>query len=323
MITVVFGVPGSGKTFYSVWWIKRRCLEEGDVFFRVRSDVLLITNLNLRLDLDTTEGYVYIQDWAEWKKYMDVDFWKANLSHIRGRKIVMVMDEAQVFFKLHGDDARVLFFLQYHRHLSVDILLITQSPRSLPQKIFELAEYLIEAVPRSVNPFSFASFRYRVLHPFDRSLVLRRFHLKYDPVIFFLYQDMIYKPSEEIEERPRNAFVSYYLLLAFFVLLTVLSIFLFFSRLSSPSLLSPSQSQAQPQAQAEPSGPVQPIDYEDLVVEVPEEKPKPKYEEKPNEGIRLPEQSGFFRIVVGGRADSPKYDEGEPLISGPKIIEIP
>jgi len=324
MISVVYGVPGSGKTYYSVHWIRKRALQEGDIFFRVKENVLLITNL--KLNLDSMENYIYIEGWDGWKKYMDVDFWKANLVYIQGKRIIMVMDEAQVFFKLYGDDARVLFFLQYHRHLSVDILLITQSPKSLPQKVFELAEFLIEAVPKSVNPFSFRAFRYRVLHPFDRDVVLRRFHISHDPVLFHLYSDMVYKPSEDEGEKPNNAFTRYYVLVAGFLFLTFFLMFSFFFRLFSPSV--PSQAQAQAQEKSSHSPVVYSIDYidyEDLIVEVPEEKPKPKDEEKPKEDIKLPDiQPSDFRILVvkpsRARADSPKEDVLNPSV---KVIEIP
>jgi len=322
MITIVYGVPGSGKTYYSVWLIRKKALEEGDIFFRVRKDVILITNL--KLNLDSMDNYIYIEEWEGWKKYMDVDFWKVNLAYIQGKKIMMVMDEAQVFFKLYGDDARVLFFLQYHRHLSVDVLLITQSPKSLPGKVFELAEFLIEAVPKSVNPFAFRAFRYRVLHPFDRDVVLRRFHLPFDSVVFYLYSDMIYKPDEdEGDERPKNVFIHYYFLLSFFLLLTVFLMFSFLSRVFSPS-------SSQAKAQSSPSVSLQSypvLSYEDLITEVEEEKPtvqeKP-LEEKPKskediEDIPLPSE-GAYRIVV--EKDSPKIEE-EPLKPEPKIIYLP
>ncbi len=322
MISVVYGVPGSGKSYYSVWFIKRRCLEEGDIFLRVRQDVLLITNL--KLNLDDTRNYIYIEDIKDFAKYMDVDFWRSNFVWLQGRKVYIVMDEAQLFFYHFKDDPRVMFFLQYHRHLSIDILLITQTPKSLPAKVFELAEFLIESVPRSVNPFSFRAFRYRVLHPFDRDVVLRRFHLAFDPIVFHLYSDMIYKPPEGEEEKPINAFTRYYVLLGSLLLLTVFLMFSFFSRVFSPSStkqLTQTQTQSQSQSQSQ-SMPV--FDYEDLITEEkPKEKPtgKPITEEKPKEDIPIP-FGGSYRIVATKPADSPKNQE-DPLKPEPKIIYLP
>jgi len=222
MISIIYGVPGSGKTYYAVHWIKQRCLEGGDVFYRVRSDVILITNLRLRLDSE--ENYIYLEDFHDFAKYMDVEFWKANLSRVQGKKVYIVMDECQVFFYHYKDDPKVLFYLQYHRHLSHDLLFITQTPKSLPAKVFELAEFLIEAVPKSVNPFAFRGFRYRVVHPFDRSVVLRRFHLAYDRAVFYLYEDMIYRaPESEVQ----NAFVRWGVILGVLAVLFVVAFKLF------------------------------------------------------------------------------------------------
>jgi zona occludens toxin len=314
MISIIYGVPGSGKTYYSVHWIKKRCLEDGDIFLRVRSDVLLITNL--KLNLDASDGYIYIEDIKDFAKYMDVDFWRANFSFLQGKKVYIVMDECQLFFYHYKDDPKVLFFLQYHRHLSVDILFITQTPKSLPVKVFELAEFLVEAVPKSVNPFGWKAFRYRVLHPFDRDIVLRRFHLAFDPVVFYLYHDMVYK-LEEGEGEAKNAFIRYYLLVASLVLLTVFSMFFFLSRIFSPSVPS-----AKAQPSHSPAVQSRVIDYEDLVREVPSSSvPFPSsFEEKPKEDSPKPsEGSYYFVITKPSQSDSPK----DVLNPSPKVVIIP
>ncbi len=332
MITIIYGVPGSGKSYFAVWWIKKRVLEEGDVFFKVRSDRLLITNLKLRLDSD--EGYVYVEDPQELAKYMDVDYWRNNFHLLQGRKVVFVVDECQRFFYFYGNDARTLFFLQYHRHLGMDVLLITQTPKSIPGKVFELCEYVVEAVPRSVNPFGFRAFRYRVLHPFDRSEVLRRFHLPYDPTVFYLYKDMIYSP-EEGDESPSNAYVRYYGMFGGIVVLLLGLIYFFFSNFFSPSgfasKVQPAGSQPSVSSSTVSSSPAKPITYEDLIVEVeekPEEKPKemdysPKPlevpEEKPKEEIK-PKGYGYIAFDRSSRSSG---GSGVDLSSGPKVIILP
>ncbi len=330
MIAIVFGVPGSGKTFFAVSWIKRRALTESDVFFRVRDDVLLISNI--RLNLDSEDNYVYIQDFEDWKKYMDVDFWRANLGFIQGKKIIMVMDEAQAFFQNYKDDHRVLFFLQYHRHLSVDLLLITQTLKSMPQKVIELCEYIVEAVPRSVNPFSPFGFRYRVLHPFDRSIVLRRFHLGFDPVIFHLYSDMIYRMDEE---RPQNAFRMPMFVLASFLLLFVFLFFSFFSTIFSRSQPKLDHSRSSQSASVVPSGGSRDFRYEDLIWDRPLvefkssgssfDAPSNATTSEDDHGSRLvvPSQP-TYRIVVGSsgvRSDG--SNEDKELSDGPKVIYLP
>jgi zona occludens toxin (predicted ATPase) len=64
MISIVYGVPGSGKSYYAVWFIRKTALEEGDIFLRVRSDVILITNL--KLNLDSMDNYIYMEEWEGW-----------------------------------------------------------------------------------------------------------------------------------------------------------------------------------------------------------------------------------------------------------------
>jgi len=335
MISIIYGVPGSGKSYFSVWWIKKRVLEEGDVFFRVRLDRLLITNLKLRLDSE--EGYIYVEDPHELAKYMDVDFWRANLQRVQGKKVVFVLDEAQRFFYFYGSDAKVLYFLQYHRHLGMDVLLITQTPRSIPQKVFELCEYVIESVPRSVNPFGFRAFRYRVLHPLDRSEVLRRFHLPYDPTVFYLYQDMIYSP-EEAEERPSNAYVRYYAMLGGLVVVLVGLIYLFFSNFFSPVSAKSQTADASQTAVSSSTVPTKPITYEDLIVEVPEEKseeklkeldysPKPLDVQQEKHNLDLPKDvsTRYGYIVVEASRSSLSFGSGldVELSSGVKVVELP
>jgi len=320
MITIVYGMPGSGKSYYAVWWIKRRVLQEGDVFYRVRPDRLLITNLKLRLDSE--EGYVYVEEPDDLAKYMDVDFWKANYHLLQGRKVVFVVDECQRFFYFYGSDVRVLFFLQYHRHLGMDILLITQTPKSIPGKVFELCEYVIESVPKSVNPFGFRTFRYRVLHPLDRKEVLRRFHLSFESAVFYLYHDMIYSP-EEGEERVVNAYVKYYVMLVGIIVALVGFLYLFFSSFSSlASRVQPQSSQSVPAVQS--------ITYEDLITEETEEKVeernyvprsetfKRSEEFRVGESGELREPKGYGYIVVGGGGG-----EDIELSSGPRIVELP
>jgi hypothetical protein len=67
-------------------------------------------------------------------------------------------------------------------------------------------------------------FRYRVIHPFDRSVVLRRFHLVYDKTVFYLYEDMIYRAQED---KIQNAFVRWGVILGVLAVLFVVAFQLF------------------------------------------------------------------------------------------------
>jgi hypothetical protein len=311
MITLIFGVPGSGKTYWMTHTIRKKVLRESDVFFRVKEDCLLITNLKLKLD--DPDGYIYIEDWEQWIQFFNVRFWQENLNWWQGKKIWLVMDECQRFFMLAKENPDIWFYLQYHRHFGThNLILATQTPKSIPGKLYELAEYVIEAVPKSVNVFSVAGFRYRVLSPLDKSIVLRRFHLPYDQITFYLYQDMVFKEDEEM--KPQNAFIKP---LAFIVLALVgifISLHVFFSGFS------PKKTQAQTQATqtTQTQATTKPITYEDLIEEVkekPQEPPKRSNEELPIEPS--------FQLVYE-KTTHPKEMESLDLTpKEPKIIYLP
>ncbi len=327
MITLVTGVPGSGKTYFCVHTIKKKCLQESDIFFRVRDDTILITNIRLRLD--DNNNYILIENWEDWFQFFNVNFWQQNLHWWSGKRIWIIMDECQRFFMLAKDNADVYFYLQYHRHFGTHtILLATQTAKSIPGKVYELAEYLIEAVPKSINIFSTLGFRYRVLSPLDKSIVLRRFHLPYDNTIFYLYKDMVFKEEEEM--RPQNAFLKPVAIIFLMFLGVVLSLHLFFSGFTSKT--QPTQTQAQPTT-AQPTtrtSQTQPITYEDLITEEkePHEEPpkqeppkeEPKEEPKPKQPI---ETRGYYYITTQKTPPKTTQESIDLIPKEPKIIYLP
>jgi hypothetical protein len=316
MITLIFGVPGSGKTYWMVHTIKRKALTESDIFFRVRDDTILITNIKLRLDDNT--NYIFVENWEDWFQFFSVNFWNRNLSWWQGKRIFIVMDECQRFFMLAKDNPEVWFYLQYHRHFGTHTLIFaTQTPKSIPAKLYEICEYVIEAVPKSVNIFSLAGFRYRVLNPLDKSLVLRRFHLPYDPVTFYLYSDMVFKEDEEM--RPQNAFLRPVAIMGLTFLGVLISLHLFFSGFGSK--IQPSQTQTNTNTRTVQTQPItyEDLTYEDLIKEelqeIKEEPQEPQEPPKPKE-----EPVSYYHITVERtRAKT----EGIELSTGPKIIYLP
>jgi hypothetical protein len=316
MITLIFGIPGSGKTYWAVHTIRKKCLQESDIFFRVKDDVLLITNLRLRLD--EQEGYIYIENWEDWLRFLNVRFWQENLNWWSGKKVWLIMDECQRFFYLAKENPEVWFYLQYHRHLSHNLIFITQTPKSIPGKLFELCEYLIEAVPKSISITSLFAFRYRVLSPLDKSLVLRRFHLKHDPVTFYLYTDMIYNDDEGL--KPSNAFLRPIAFLGLTVLGVFLSLHLFFSSFGS-------KIQAQVQNTRTTQTQTQKITYEDLINEEPKSKQQ-EPQQKQQEMQEPPKQTDYYTVektpnyYYTVEKTRPKAETIE-LSPGPKIIYLP
>jgi hypothetical protein len=319
MITLVFGVPGSGKTYFMAHTIKKRVLQEGDIFLKVKEDCLLITNLKLRLD--SPEGYVYVDEWENWMQFLNVNFWQQNFAWWKGKRVWIVMDECQRFFAIAKENPEVWFYLQYHRHFGThNLIFATQTPKSIPGKLYELCEFIVEAVPKSVNVFSVAGFRYRVLSPLDKSLVLRRFHLPYDHVTFYLYSDMVFKEDEEM--RPQNAFIKPILISLLALLGLIIALNVFLSGFSKSGLSSKANPNTQTQTQTQ-------ITYEDLITEIKEEQPKepqeppkeePKAIETPLETPRPEEPGGYYYIALEKTRAKAEMDLTP---SEPKVIYLP
>jgi len=321
MITLVFGIPGSGKTYFMVHTIRKKCLEESDIFFKVRDDTILITNIRLRLD--DSQNYVFVENWEDWFHFFNVEYWQNN-NWWHGKRIWFVMDECQRFFAIAKENFHVFYYLQYHRHFGThQIIMATQTPKSIPAKLYELCEFVIEAVPKSINIASSFAFRYRVLSPLDRSLVLRRFHLGFDPITFHLYQDMIFQETEDL--KPTNAFVRPLLYVALAFLFVFASLHVFFFGLSQ-------KIQAQTQAQTQTTQTQANITYEDLIEEEKPHEP-PKQENNPMQAkqgpnpmqeprLLEPKPAGYYYITLEKR--SHRERENIDLVpEGPKIVEIP
>ncbi|MBX0313128.1 MAG: zonular occludens toxin domain-containing protein [Sulfurihydrogenibium sp.] len=150
MLQIIYGVPGSGKSYYAVYNIKK--------FLEKEKNINLISNIeNLKLpheDLDKL-----IQDYGGVDKFFNVDceFWKKDIEI----KKILFVDESQRYFNKRFFSSSVFFFFQYHRHLNCDIYLITQSYKTLPTELVVLSEIVIQAVPSSFRWFK-NSFKYLV-----------------------------------------------------------------------------------------------------------------------------------------------------------------
>jgi zona occludens toxin (predicted ATPase) len=150
MLQIVYGVPGSGKSYYAVYHIKK--------MMDNKMDIHLISNIE-NLKLPHTDLDELIKTYGGIDKFFNVDceFWKQDLE----RKKILFIDEAQRYFNKRFFSPTVFFWFQYHRHLNVDIYLITQSYKTLPTELVVLAEIVIQAVPSSFRWFR-NSFRYLV-----------------------------------------------------------------------------------------------------------------------------------------------------------------
>ncbi len=208
MLQIIYGVPGSGKTYYSVYQIKK--IQEK------RNDIILISNIeNLKLshlDLDAL-----IQKYGGVDKFFNVDceFWKSELE----KKKILFIDEAQRYFNKKFFSSTVFFFFQYHRHLNIDIYLITQSYKILPSELVVLSELVVQAVPSSFRWFN-NSFKYLVkdLETFD---TVDKIDIPFKKDIASLYTSALV-----IEKQKKITYTQKYLIIS--IVIAVISFVSFF-----------------------------------------------------------------------------------------------
>jgi len=226
MLRIVEGVPGSGKTYYAVKYLLDNFVKYDDFFdeYIVRDDVLVISNIeNLKikhLNLDTLVQRFSLE------KFFTVENIEKVQKQYRVKNIVFLIDEAQRYFHRRFFHKDVFYFFQYHRHLGCDIFLITQSYQTLSREIVVLAEYIVRAVPRSRQPFSF------LYHYIDTQTKDKLFSksLRKSQSVFRAYTSM---KVDEIQ-KPQSVFSRYVAIAVFLFVLSISSFFFVLHHFFSP-----------------------------------------------------------------------------------------
>ncbi len=193
MIRIFEGVPGSGKTYAMVHYLRR--FAEWDDFYKewiLKDGVLIISNIEgLRIPhLD----FGKLVDELGLKGVFSEDFIK-SLWDKGYTKIIFAIDEAQRYFYRRYFDEEVFYFFQYHRHYGVDVLLATQDSSTIAKEIRVLAEFIIRAEQRSLTV---KSFKYRFYTPDDRTHLFNKTISK-DPKVFAMYKSF---HMEEVDKPP-------------------------------------------------------------------------------------------------------------------------
>lgn len=209
-IEIVTGVPGSGKSYYSVHRIKK-----------------LLDTSSRFLVLHNIEGLAPLDNRCLPVNWVSIDFnaqaMQERLKSLRSEYqlqdsdlIHIYVDEAQRFFPPDLKDADILYFFDYHRHYGVNITLITQHEKKLTFKITSLAEVEIRAVSSRINPFG--SFVYKLSSGGEQYATER---LSKDKAVFALYKSFQAGSGTVKKSRFR------YIVLAI-VVLAVVAWFIFF-----------------------------------------------------------------------------------------------
>ncbi|SKA25037.1 Zonular occludens toxin (Zot) [Trichlorobacter thiogenes] len=218
MISIVSGVPGSGKSYYMVNYLSKfYTYDEFYKEFHIKENILVISNIDdlrvphLKLDSpfligdpeNGIEGKYSILDFftvSNFQKLMEIK---------RVKNIILLIDESQKLFPRDFKDKDVLYFFQYHRHLGVDIILGCQDHLDLSRSILALPECIYQAVPRSKAIAG--AFRYHVTD--RRGKHMRTQTLRKRQAVFSAYKSY---SSDEIQ-KPKNIIMHWIIIFCVFM----------------------------------------------------------------------------------------------------------
>ncbi len=178
MVFFLTGVPGSGKTYYLVDYAEKQ-INKVDKKTNEKLYLQVVHNISgykngFYVDFETD----YLPKIIELNAYymsIKKDINKDDLLIKKAEdlglyKILLIVDECHLYFiNDFSEKGKVryyalLWFISYHRHLYIDIVLATQNLSLVDYKFKAFAEYFVKAIPASmrfnINPFSAPKFTY-------------------------------------------------------------------------------------------------------------------------------------------------------------------
>ena len=204
MIYAVFGMPGSGKSYYVV----------NEFILKRISHGVIISNIVLSDDISIPENYRYLikYDMDNLHKNIKKIMEDSEKSHDEKKvllrylfqlygdgDITLIIDECHLY-GYRGRSSSISYiddFLSIHRHIFVDrkfdIVLITQVPSRLNTEIAAQVEVAVKAIPASQRLVT-SMLEYSVfgsvesLKKNDTSMRMKRLILRGDPKVFSFYQ---------------------------------------------------------------------------------------------------------------------------------------
>lgn len=200
-IKLITGIPGSGKSYYAVhhllknYFIWNESLQQ----YQPKEKITIITNIDsltldhINLDLAIKESGKTLYE------FFTVPFQEKIQK--KYPKIIYLLDEAQRFFPYRDKIPKeTCFFFEYHRHLGVDVYIITQDKKLVSQNVTLLIENEIHAIRRSLSIMG--EFRYLIKSGQE---IQDRFTLRKDQKVFRVYKSMDKKEIEKVS----NPFMKY------------------------------------------------------------------------------------------------------------------
>lgn len=138
MITLLTGIPGSGKSYMAVDHVSRMN-DQSKVLHNIEGFKLGVSLDQFSIDNKMSKIDVFRKSWHE----------KNDLLH----GWTIIIDEAAELFPKSLRDTDIIGFFDYHRHYGIDIFLITQDQKKVSPDITCLAESHYRAASGAANPF--------------------------------------------------------------------------------------------------------------------------------------------------------------------------
>lgn len=165
---IVEGVPGSGKSYYIVNWLALEsgfCVElkDGGYVLDPSKRVRVVTNV-AGLKIAHEDFQTALDEAGGFETFFTVEY---QQYFSRGFHIVYILDEAQEWFHPRFGEKltkETLRYFTWARHEGHDIFLLTQSVKLLMQEVVCLAEYIVQAQPRSNNVSKELTYKYRTIN---------------------------------------------------------------------------------------------------------------------------------------------------------------
>jgi hypothetical protein len=190
MITYLFGVPGAGKSY-------RAMLYALDYIGR---DWTVLSNIEIKAQLDGYEyvnTQLYIELFAKIESVLTstktIDEYVDDLQRIISRNTLMIIDEAHFFGFADRKKEWLRLFLSIHRHLHIDLLIVTQTYKNIQTSHLDLGEVFIRSIPPSQrllpNRLEYHHYsQFDAYRRLDKMFVTKKEVFRPDPEILALYE---------------------------------------------------------------------------------------------------------------------------------------
>lgn len=224
MITLITGNPGAGKTLYCVSNLLRDLVgsvikstdENGNIKETPRKIFTNIPGLLLDHELIGPDVGGGLADWYIWAKPGNV----------------IVYDEVQKSWPVRPNGSKIpeyISALETHRHMGVDIILLTQNPMLLDRNVQAL-------VGRHVHIRRFGAIGAAIAYEWDHcsrqllfSKALKKSTFRYDKSVFKLYK------SAELHIKPKNSIPPLLYIVIVFLCIAIFAIPQLLDRISGKS----------------------------------------------------------------------------------------